>query len=349
MKTKLNSNRLEFLDALRAIAALSVILQHIGERTFPWFANFTTNYFQFGVFGVTVFFLCSGFIIPVSLEKGSSITKFWIKRVFRLYPLYIFSFVSAILLIKLGMFDADFPSITTILAQFSLLQKFIGQPMILGLYWTLNLEMVFYILVTCLFIVGLLRKTTFLAFASLIGAVFIGLFFSNGYGLAFYLSSMFVGTIFYRLLNNETSKKTVTLIMSCVLVAILVITSSNLLGKDDPSALGTQSFIPVLSAWVMAYTVFIIFYSLRDFHQASAILYFGKISYSLYLIQGVVLQSLHPAMPPLLTAIIDLSLIIIISSMTYYWIEKPFIKLGHNVSAKLNKKAEIPSTPHKTA
>src|SRR6186713_1339102 len=82
-------NRLEFLDFLRFIAAFSVLIQHACEKVFPAFAYFCTHYFQFGVFGVTLFFLCSGFVIPVSLEKSHSLKKFWINRVFRLYPLYL--------------------------------------------------------------------------------------------------------------------------------------------------------------------------------------------------------------------------------------------------------------------
>ncbi|HEY4206396.1 MAG TPA: hypothetical protein VGM31_06285, partial [Puia sp.] len=52
--------RLEFLDFLRFMAAMSVLIQHACEKVFPSFAYFTTHYFQFGVFGVSLFFLCSG-------------------------------------------------------------------------------------------------------------------------------------------------------------------------------------------------------------------------------------------------------------------------------------------------
>ena len=62
--------RLDFLDALRGVAAMLVVIQHVGERytaSIPWFAQ---NWFSFGRLGVSVFFLVSGFVIPYAFEKG---------------------------------------------------------------------------------------------------------------------------------------------------------------------------------------------------------------------------------------------------------------------------------------
>jgi peptidoglycan/LPS O-acetylase OafA/YrhL len=37
-------------------------------------------------YGVFVFFLVSGYIVPASLERKGSVHGFWVSRVFRLYP-----------------------------------------------------------------------------------------------------------------------------------------------------------------------------------------------------------------------------------------------------------------------
>ena len=81
-------SRLDFLDALRGIAALLVVVQHVGERYIGWIPGFAATWFSFGRFGVTIFFLVSGFVIPYAFEKENAVRSFWIKRFFRLYPLY---------------------------------------------------------------------------------------------------------------------------------------------------------------------------------------------------------------------------------------------------------------------
>jgi hypothetical protein len=70
--------RLEFLDALRGIAALAVALQHGAEILWPAYLRWSIEVFRPGEYGVFVFFICSGFIIPASLEKYGSVARFWI-------------------------------------------------------------------------------------------------------------------------------------------------------------------------------------------------------------------------------------------------------------------------------
>src|SRR5438128_3067363 len=97
------STRLDFLDGLRGFAALVVFLSHAIGRVSPAFHDFTYSRFDMGSFGVTVFFLCSGFIIPVSLERQGSLRSFWLRRIFRLYPLYWFSIALFLLCYLAGL------------------------------------------------------------------------------------------------------------------------------------------------------------------------------------------------------------------------------------------------------
>src|SRR5262249_42136779 len=81
-------DRVQFLDAVRGLAALAVLLEHTLAIWFPDYPEASQRVFNLGQFGVTVFLLVSGYIIPVSLERGGSNRRFWIGRFFRLYPLY---------------------------------------------------------------------------------------------------------------------------------------------------------------------------------------------------------------------------------------------------------------------
>lgn len=87
------SKRLFELDALRGIAALGVVLFHYmvafadnyshASEIFPLF-----RYFRYGKHGVELFFLISGFVILMSLEKTKNGPDFVVGRFARLYPTY---------------------------------------------------------------------------------------------------------------------------------------------------------------------------------------------------------------------------------------------------------------------
>ena len=94
-------HRIEHLDAMRGIAALLVVVQHGLERTTqyfdaPWIVLDAVN---LGRFGVVLFFLISGFVIPFSFRGDQPIRNFAISRTFRLLPALWLS-VALLLLVK---------------------------------------------------------------------------------------------------------------------------------------------------------------------------------------------------------------------------------------------------------
>lgn len=69
--------RFEYLDVLKAIAIIAVVLYHIG-------------YMQYGYLGVDVFLVVNGFLLANAFKEMSTLMgggKFLIKRILRLYPL----------------------------------------------------------------------------------------------------------------------------------------------------------------------------------------------------------------------------------------------------------------------
>ena len=82
--------RIPELDSLRGIAALCVMYYH-----YTHFFRFKLNYsfneafdFKYGHHGVELFFIISGFVIFMSLERVSSVKEFIYKRFIRLFPTY---------------------------------------------------------------------------------------------------------------------------------------------------------------------------------------------------------------------------------------------------------------------
>jgi peptidoglycan/LPS O-acetylase OafA/YrhL len=171
--------RLQFLDALRGIAATSVLCQHAAEFLWPSYERWSHEIFRPGEFGVILFFLCSGFIIPASVERHSSLSRFWIGRAFRLFPLY-WACLIATLVLQYGfdrpMLDPRYKAspVPSTLGNATMLQNFMNQPLFNGATWSLAYEMVFYFLISLLFLAGWHRRSVAIAVIGLVAALVVG-------------------------------------------------------------------------------------------------------------------------------------------------------------------------------
>ncbi|MGW7647107.1 acyltransferase family protein [Streptomyces bobili] len=160
-------SRLGWLDALRGIAALVVVFDHSSYTFMADFRRDLMPYFNTSRYGIMVFFLVSGYIIPSSLERRGCVRRFWIGRIFRVYPLWAAVVTVLLALSTLGIAEPrDFgpQSATTVaVAHLTLLQELLGTPNLLLVLWTLSYEMSFYLLVVALFTVRLHRQSAAVA------------------------------------------------------------------------------------------------------------------------------------------------------------------------------------------
>jgi peptidoglycan/LPS O-acetylase OafA/YrhL len=152
--TPTGPSRLGWLDALRGIAALVVVFDHSSYAFMAEFRRELMPEFNTSRYGIMVFFLVSGYIIPASLERRGCVRTFWVGRMFRIYPLWL-AVVTAVLAVNLLGFaenhDFDGQSIATVaIAHLTLLQELLGTPNLLLVLWTLSYEMAFYLLVVAL-------------------------------------------------------------------------------------------------------------------------------------------------------------------------------------------------------
>lgn len=144
--TKTPANRLQNLDVVRGLAAIAVVLFHY-TTIFPNFypAGETVDLpFDYGYYGVHLFFMVSGFVILMSLSKnkGAGFVK---SRFIRLYPVY---WASALLTLAVLWAAAPFSatySASTALINLTMLQGFLKIPSIDGVYWSLTYELGFYV------------------------------------------------------------------------------------------------------------------------------------------------------------------------------------------------------------
>jgi peptidoglycan/LPS O-acetylase OafA/YrhL len=94
--TTIAHGRVEWLGALRGIAALVVVIGHGCGFLWRGVDSFYGQTFHAGHAAVIAFFAISGYIIPVSIERTSSLRVFWVRRFWRLYPAYWATFAATL-------------------------------------------------------------------------------------------------------------------------------------------------------------------------------------------------------------------------------------------------------------
>ena len=169
--------RLAWLDALRGIAALCVVFDHLTYSVLQPVRNSVYHWFDPGQYGVFVFFLVSGYIVPASLERKGSVRGFWVSRVFRLYPLYLFAVGAMIVLWATGIGSLSGMNSDTVTSSFAdvfMLQSVLWAPTLPNVVWSLAYEMVFYLLLTALFLGGVHRRSSRYAVVFAVAAVALG-------------------------------------------------------------------------------------------------------------------------------------------------------------------------------
>jgi peptidoglycan/LPS O-acetylase OafA/YrhL len=168
------NQRLAWLDALRGIAALAVVFDHVSPYLLQGARNHVYHWIDMGRYGVYVFFLISGYIVPASLERKGSVRTFWVSRVFRLYPMYLLAVGAALLIWQFDHGHGPGNPATAALAQLLMLGDVLDGPNLPNVVWSLTLEMVFYLLLTALFLGRVHRRSSWYAVAFGAAAVVFG-------------------------------------------------------------------------------------------------------------------------------------------------------------------------------
>jgi len=170
-------NRLAWLDVLRGLAALAVVFNHFGYFV-PSRLNHPINqWINPGDYGVFVFFLISGYIVPASLERKGSVRTFWISRIFRLYPLYLLAVALALVLYAVhvgGLRGEGSDPETSMLSQMLMMSNVLAGQNLPNVVWSLSYEMIFYLLLTALFMARMHRRSSRYALAFGTAAVALG-------------------------------------------------------------------------------------------------------------------------------------------------------------------------------
>jgi peptidoglycan/LPS O-acetylase OafA/YrhL len=159
--------RLRELDLLRFIAAGAVMLHHFAgvrstvfagrdaQKVYPELAPVA----HFGYLGVELFFLISGFVILMSVWDRTP-GDFAVSRIVRIYPAYWFSVLLSVALYlacdSAVPFRPDNPDpVQRLLPNLTMLQEGVHVESLEVVYWTLWVELRFYVLIALLACVGI--------------------------------------------------------------------------------------------------------------------------------------------------------------------------------------------------
>lgn len=340
------------IDGLRAVAALCVMVEHMfgdllrqtapGAGPMRAVGMALSQSVSLGRYGVAIFFLISGFVVPFSIRGERPLAHFAISRLFRLYPALWFALA---VLTATAWVSGEPPATATVLANMTMAPTILGQPWLSPIYWTLFVELVYYLLVALLFSAGALRRVgVLLAVAlGLIAATVLpvtlrihGLANLPVQYLGLHLAWLFVGLLL-RLGMVERRRGAMGAVLLLILAqggAVLLVADYSLARAD---LFVIDGRIPVMSAYALAVATFWI--AVRARRPRSMLLArIGLISYAMYLLHGSVnvaiyrLMPLTGSMPDALTMAICTLSTLGVSWAVYTRIERPMIRLGRRLS-----------------
>ncbi|GAB1691975.1 acyltransferase family protein [Krasilnikovia sp. M28-CT-15] len=143
--------RVAVLDGLRLLAAVSVMCYHYLALPDGWGEQarevFPHAYLPaaYGWLGVQLFFLISGFVICMS-AWGRGLGSFFTSRASRLYPAYWTAVLLSAVVLTVWPLTHSAPRFGDVLTNLSMVHEPLGVDSVDGVYWTLWVELRFYLL-----------------------------------------------------------------------------------------------------------------------------------------------------------------------------------------------------------
>lgn len=351
-----SSDRFETIDSLRGFLAISVFIHHSNIwykylHTGNWEAPESNIFNQLGQTGVALFFMISSFLFINKLInfKGESFNwkSFFLKRIFRLVPLHIFITLTIIIIVFIE-------SNWTLNTGYMLLTKSIikwfgfgtvGLPLIngfsasiinAGVLWSLKYEWLLYFSLPIISIIILKSKPKI--FILVVSLFFIIITFHyNNYYFEHLLS--FLGGAIAPIISKLSKKELnynnqwFTLFLLISIISIFQFHSSN--------SYLCKFFITI------SFTLIALGNDLFGLLKNTTFKLLGEISYSTYLLHGIIIfvtiNYIYGLEETILLSKIEYCLfifiispiVIFLSFLTFKFIEKPFLKMQNVLQQRI--------------
>lgn len=355
---ELAQSYLPFLDGLRGIAIIIVILSHALREN---------SYFEvLGEVGVEIFFVLSGFLITTLLLKEKiknghvALKLFYIRRALRIMPVaYLFLLVLLVLnfCFKLGVTPIGFLSSALYIKNVPIPNS---ADWYSGHFWSLSIEEQFYLFFPFLLVLNLNRYTILISVLILVLPLLgllavhrVGIFYSNSivHALTFTINSVFFGSgtvsilvgslcsilVFKDIISIEKLWNNYFLSFALFLLALAVGYKKSVLFIPHVS----RVFFSVLIAWIILLNL------KKESNLFSAMLGWsvlkriGILSYSLYIWQQLFTsnQPWKSAFPYADSLVLNMLVLYLVANASYFLYEQPFLQLK-------NKFKQAPAKRH---
>jgi peptidoglycan/LPS O-acetylase OafA/YrhL len=333
------SARLAELDALRGLAALAVVLFHYtvqAPKVVPAIETVVVGV-PWGFYGVHLFFAISGFVIFMTLERTKSSADFAFSRFSRLFPAYwaaiaLTTFAEWLLGQGVLMKSAE-----VIAINLTMLQGFIYVAPVDGAYWSLTVELAFYLCMWALWRARLLHRIEailclwitlrllWLAFPQLpsLGSKLL---------LVDHIAFFAIGIAAYRVRAGVRRWRDQVPVLLAGLIATAMLDGSEV-------ALVYAACIAIFAALIAGGTRFL---------ASPVLVWLGALSYPLYLIHQNVGYSVIAALeaislPPWAATLMAIAVALGLAQLVHDFVEKPAMRILRGYWK--GRRARLASTP----
>lgn len=287
MKVK---GRLLELDCLRGIAAVLVVTFHFA------LGQAQLHIFNWGCMGVELFFMISGFVIFLTIEKTTDYKNFLLSRLARLYPAYwacvtltTLAIISWSLTVKVPVI---FPDLKDYLINLTMFQYYFKVKDIDGVYWTLIIELLFYLFILIVYLSKKLLKIEIISFFIVLTCLAYGTMIrtlapdiysklAEYLPIIIYFPLFAAGIVFYKIKFYKANFYRFLLVLLCLITQISLF--------EGTGKIVSVSKFQYASAISIFFAIFLLYcFDRLHFIINKVTLFAGKISYSLYLIHGYI-------------------------------------------------------------
>lgn len=337
------ASRMAFIDSMRLLAAVLVLLQHLFEQrpglVQSWFIPLAP-----GVAGVAIFFFVSGYVIPMATRNGLDPREFMVRRVFRIFPLYL----AALALMALAGSTYFLPrfaivaeaSFSVWMANILLVAEYVGLAPFIGVSWTLAVELVWYAMFAASFVVFGKRAAdrldifmavtlTAMTLVSLIIDVRIPL------GRPTMIYAAVIGFQCYRFHTGAIDVRALARSLSVFACVALAGTYVAFGVFSHPNLTLFQAMGP----WILGTVIFLAGVLYRPLREASVLNVgllpvLGAMSYSIYLLHPIAAATANVYAAPALQVPVAIVLTFALSWLAFNFVEKPGIALGRAAAGR---------------
>lgn len=316
------------MGAYRLLLAMLVAISHMGVT----FAGFNP-----GVIAVVSFLIISGFVMTSLIERNynapAQFHLFYIDRVLRLYPQFLLYFVTSCAVIYFllpGTPQAAALTVNNIVTSLPIVPMGfymfgITVPEILPAAWSLGLEMCFYLLIPFL-IVYKVRGIAYGLSVAVFMVAALGYINTDVYGYRLLPGVLFIflcGSYLYRMRAGAGMIVAGTAIVAALMFLAIV-----------TGLIPRRPFNAEVTAGIALGVPAVFLLSKLKYHRMDELL--GNISYGVFLNHFVVMYVLRAFWPVAYDAsMISLVLLLsfVLSGVSYYFVERPALKLRHALRA----------------